>query len=335
MFAQGSIYVTWSQAVRAAGSGAGGAAAPPVRRPRFCGLPGVGVRLGPVDGAIDDAAAHRAAGAGGAGPDAGRPALGELLVSGPMVSPGYTEPALNAEAFETDAAGVCWYRTRDCVEQDACGGLAFTGRADDLVKVGGAWVDIRHLEGRLAAVEGVSEACVSGRDAFVALQAISKGTLTALRAALPMDFALFVVPALPRRDATGKVDRQALRELVGVRVADVPARARREERLRRDELATLLGWYAMVGRQLGAAALLHAGWAQPLTLPLGRALGARTPADAAAAAAELAVRLGLGALGELAWRLPCLSYLVLSSWHMPAASRHCRRGVPLGVYGAA
>ena len=39
--------------------------------------------------------------------------------------------------------------------------MVFVGRADDLVKIGGAWLDIRGLEQKLEARAGVSQAKVT------------------------------------------------------------------------------------------------------------------------------------------------------------------------------
>ncbi|CAE8641267.1 unnamed protein product, partial [Polarella glacialis] len=101
-------------------------------------------------------------------------ASGELLVSGPMVSPGYLDASRNSAAF-VEARGRSWYCTHDCVERRPCGGLVFTGRADDLMKVGGAWVDAREVERKLGDILGVVEARVCRRAAFVQLSYFSFG----------------------------------------------------------------------------------------------------------------------------------------------------------------
>jgi Acyl-CoA synthetases (AMP-forming)/AMP-acid ligases II len=111
------------------------------------------------------------------------------------------------------------------------GGYRFVGRADDMIKVGGAWVDAREVENNLADLNGVGQVAICGREAFVVLKGINAngqennvshgglcrpGILKNIKRALPQDFALFVVPALPRVAATGKVDRAQLTRLVGI-----------------------------------------------------------------------------------------------------------------------
>jgi len=327
-----SLYADWSQACSAPGKGAKN---PPCharpQRPPFRVLPNVGVRLGPI-GTEDGTVMHAQGHAGMTCTGTARPRIGELLVSGPMVSLGYTDSVLNGEAFETDSSGICWYHTRDCVEQLADGGLAFTGRADDLVKVGGAWVDIRNLEARLAAVEGVTEACISGRDAFLAFRVVSEDTLARLRSMLPPDFALFVVPTVPRRAGTGKVDHQALRELISSHLTTVPVHVDREAQLCEAELDILMSWHKALGTTLGTAALLHASWRQ--SLPLLDAYSAGLTHVGASDLAALALPLGLRVLAELAVRLPCFTYLVLGAWHQQKFFRRCRH-LPLGFHGLA
>ncbi|CAE8741758.1 unnamed protein product, partial [Polarella glacialis] len=141
--------------------------------------------------------------------------VGELWVAGPMVCPGYTDAKLSEGAFEVDSNGVRWYCTRDCLERLPGGGLTFAGRADDLVKVGGKWLDVGELEAKLAQEPGVAEVCVAGSEAFVALASgeLRPELLGHLRLSLPPEFELSLVPRLTRHAGTGKVDRRRLRQL--------------------------------------------------------------------------------------------------------------------------
>eukprot|EP00927_Polykrikos_kofoidii_P000230 TRINITY_DN10096_c0_g1_i1.p1 TRINITY_DN10096_c0_g1~~TRINITY_DN10096_c0_g1_i1.p1 ORF type:complete len:1652 (+),score=286.83 TRINITY_DN10096_c0_g1_i1:113-4957(+) len=279
-------------------------------KPPFCVLSGATIRLRPVDNGSDAEVCH----------------AGELLISGPMVSPGYTDKALNADAFITDADNLTWYCTRDCLERShEGGGLFFTGRADDLVKVGGVWLDSREVEARLAVIDGVCEVIICSRNVYVTLEApMMAGTLPKLRSSLPQDFTLFVVPApLPRNASTGKVDRKRLAELSFVCSNDehLVAHWENERRICLNELENLLRWYRPLCG-LGAASLIHA-------IP---AVGG---ACAVFSAPSLVIPLGLRTLAELTWRLPALSFMVLYSWHSSPKLLEVLSYAPMGYPGAA
>ena len=64
----------------------------------------------------------------------------------------------------------------------------FVGRADDLIKVGGVWVDMHEVEHQLAAMDDVEEATICGRSAYVVLRAIHDGRIATIRGVLPSDF---------------------------------------------------------------------------------------------------------------------------------------------------
>ena len=109
------------------------------RRPRSSGQPLLGVSVAvDVDG--------RRAGPG---------EVGEILVSGPTISPGY----LNA-APERREGG--WLRTGDLGSLDADGHLTVADRRDDLVVSGGENVYPAEVEGALAAHPAVAECAVVG-----------------------------------------------------------------------------------------------------------------------------------------------------------------------------
>jgi len=175
-------------------------------------------------------------------PAAGHPVkTGELLVRGPQVTPGYLgDERRNAKCFLEG-----WYRTSDCLtEMD--GGYKFAGRADDMVKVAGNWVDTRQICESLRDVDGVADAHMHSKAAFVALARFEGSALPTLRRRIPADHALFVVPSLPRNDVTGKVDRRRLDTLTGRGTSNELGADLRE---RRDQLAKLdefKRWYLML-----------------------------------------------------------------------------------------
>lgn len=67
---------------------------------------------------------------------------------------GHAEPA-------TDAGG--WFATGDLARIDAQGNLAITGRAKDLIKSGGEWINPAEIEAVVGAIPEVSLAAVIGR----------------------------------------------------------------------------------------------------------------------------------------------------------------------------
>lgn len=154
-------------------------------------LPGVEVRIDPLDGSPD-----------------GR---GELLLAGDQVAEPY---------------GGGWYRTGDLVRPSPEHGLLFIGRRDQQVKVHGFRVDLLEVEGHLrtlhargqVAVVPVAEldGRVSGIVAFIEGEHSASELKQACRQALPH----YMVPrriirleALPRT-ATGKLDRGRLAALL-------------------------------------------------------------------------------------------------------------------------
>jgi cyclohexanecarboxylate-CoA ligase len=83
---------------------------------------------------------------------------GEILVRGPMLCRGYTDPALTAEAF--DAGG--FFRTGDLGHVRADGHVVLTGRKKDLIIRKGENVSPRELEDLLATHPSVAAAAVIG-----------------------------------------------------------------------------------------------------------------------------------------------------------------------------
>lgn len=93
-----------------------------------------------------------------AGADGRVPAdgVGEILVRGPTVSPGYLDPADNARREDG------WLRTGDLGRLDAEGFLYVMGRHDDMIITGGENVYPAEVEAVLQAHPAVAEACVFG-----------------------------------------------------------------------------------------------------------------------------------------------------------------------------
>jgi fatty-acyl-CoA synthase len=82
---------------------------------------------------------------------------GHLRVRGPAV----VERYLGQEAKATDADG--WFDTGDLARIDQNGNLAITGRAKDLIKSGGEWINPAEIEAIVGALPQVSLAAVVGR----------------------------------------------------------------------------------------------------------------------------------------------------------------------------
>ncbi|MFB9687437.1 amino acid adenylation domain-containing protein [Amycolatopsis plumensis] len=160
--------------------------------------------------------------------DAGRPlgdgVVGELWVSGTLVTRGYLgQPELTARKYVLDDAGVRHYRTGDLVRRDG-GVYHFAGRADDQVKVRGFRVEPGQVQATLLTHPGVGNAVVlapadaSGERRLVAFAEPAGEPLTEaglrdwLRARLPghlVPSRIAVLDAIPL-GTTGKADRTAL-----------------------------------------------------------------------------------------------------------------------------
>lgn len=183
----------------------------PHRSPAISGRPAVGVDL-----LLTDAA-------GTALPEQ-RGVEGHLHVRGSAVVDRYfgqQEPA-------TDADG--WFPTGDLARIDAKGNLAITGRAKDLIKSGGEWINPAEIEAVVGALPQVSLAAVIGRQDVkwgerpVLLVEMADGkTLddAALLAPLAGRVASWWIPdAIVRLSAmplapTGKIDKLRLRDEYG------------------------------------------------------------------------------------------------------------------------
>lgn len=95
---------------------------------------------------------------GAAGEDVGANEVGELLVKGPTVFPGYwRQPHATAAAFVDG-----WFRTGDLAERSDDGYFALRGRRTDLIISGGFNIYPREVEDVLLEAPGVREAAVVG-----------------------------------------------------------------------------------------------------------------------------------------------------------------------------
>jgi benzoate-CoA ligase family protein len=161
--------------------------------------------------------------------DAGAPVsdgtVGHLFIKGETTSPYYWN---RLERTRATMHGP-WLRTGDMLWRDADGYFYFAGRADDMLKVAGAWVSPAEIEGHLAEHPAVLEAAVAGvpdpdglprPHAFVVLRpsvpaqdALARELLAFLTPRLPaykLPRQIRFVDELPKT-ATGKVQRVRLR----------------------------------------------------------------------------------------------------------------------------
>ncbi len=148
---------------------------------------------------------------------------GELLLRGPMVTPGYWQ---NEEATEKAFCGD-WYRSGDMVRQDEEGYLFVVDRIKNMYISGGENVYPAEVERVLLEHAAVSEAAVIGMPdekwgeagcAFI-VQAIAVEADTLLAhcrerlAKFKVPKSILFVDSLPKND-TGKINRQQLRQRV-------------------------------------------------------------------------------------------------------------------------
>lgn len=154
--------------------------------------------------------------------------FGECILRGPTVMKEYFRDAPStAEAFSDG-----WLRTGDLLLADAGGSYRFIGRLSDAIKTGGEMVHPASVEGVLLEHHRVDEACVVGvpddhwGEKVVAVIAVSAGPALSYRDmrsfarerlngfSTPKEFLVVSADSLPR-SSTGKILRQAVRELWG------------------------------------------------------------------------------------------------------------------------
>jgi acyl-CoA synthetase (AMP-forming)/AMP-acid ligase II len=83
---------------------------------------------------------------------------GEVRVKGPMVTKGYTNPELTAEAFDEDG----WFRTGDVGHVRPDGHIVLTGRLKDIIIRKGENISAKEIEDLLYAHPGVGDVAVVG-----------------------------------------------------------------------------------------------------------------------------------------------------------------------------
>jgi acyl-CoA synthetase (AMP-forming)/AMP-acid ligase II/acyl carrier protein len=175
--------------------------------------------------------------------------IGEIVVYGDHLSPGYWRDArLTAQRFGEDGGGR-YYRTGDLARRDESDNLTVIGRVDSLVKVNGFGVQLEEVEAALIREPNVAAAAVTltldqrGHTRLVAyvssrnqVQLSARELRRALREklapqAVPHEFSF--VSELPL-NSNGKIDRSRLAERAGGR-----AKRRRDDSLRPDIIDVL------------------------------------------------------------------------------------------------
>lgn len=158
--------------------------------------------------------------------------LGELLMTGPQLTPGYwNDPERTAAAFvRLDGREGVWYRTGDLVRRPADRApLVYLGRLDHQVKVRGFRVELGEVEAALREVSAHHEAVVigwpradtgpTGLVAFLVGAVDEDLVLSRIAERLPhymVPDALKSLVEMPT-NASGKVDRDALAKLLDER----------------------------------------------------------------------------------------------------------------------
>jgi acyl-CoA synthetase len=149
---------------------------------------------------------------------------GDILVRGPELFIGYSDPSLNAQAFTADG----WFRTGDIGRLDSAGCLTITDRKKDIVIRGGENISSQEVERVLATHPAVRDVAVVAMPdarygekvcAFVVPQPGQRLELAEVQrhfagagvARQKTPEALFLVDELPRT-ASGKVRKADLRQ---------------------------------------------------------------------------------------------------------------------------
>jgi acyl-CoA synthetase (AMP-forming)/AMP-acid ligase II len=157
--------------------------------------------------------------------------VGEIVISGPNVTPGYEgNPEANAKSF-FEADGRRWFRTGDQGEFDAEGYLTLTGRLKEIINRGGEKVSPLEVDGVLSAHPAIAQVVTFAMPhdklgeevaAAVVLREGAEADEAAIRAFAGERLAAFKVPRkvvildeIPK-GATGKLQRIGLAEKLGL-----------------------------------------------------------------------------------------------------------------------
>ncbi|MEM7269318.1 MAG: acyl--CoA ligase [Pseudomonadota bacterium] len=158
-------------------------------------------------------------------------ALGEVVISGPNVTPGYeSNPEANEKNF-FEADGKRWFRTGDQGAFDEKGYLTLTGRLKEIINRGGEKISPLEVDAVILEIDAVKQAvCFAlphpklGEDiaAAVVLEEGADMTEKAVRDHIAGRLAAFKVPSkvlmledIPK-GATGKIQRIGLAEKLGL-----------------------------------------------------------------------------------------------------------------------
>lgn len=163
--------------------------------------------------------------------------VGEIVIAGACLGTGYLgDPDRTAEVFVDnpfpEIPGGRLYRTGDLGYHDDAGRLCFVGRRDQQVKIGGVRIELGEIEVAADRCPGVRHAKVllARRGMVKSLALVAAGDDTVTPAALRVHLAralprtslpqhYFLVSEMPVTD-NGKIDRQALQQLVDRRLAE-------------------------------------------------------------------------------------------------------------------
>ena len=161
-------------------------------------------------------------------------ATGEVVISGPNVTPGYEGNPLANEKNFFNVDGERWFRTGDQGSFDADGYLYLTGRLKEIINRGGEKISPLEVDAALLEIDGVAQAvCFAlphpklGEDIAAAIvlgdsaaldERAVKGRLADRLAAFKVPSKVLILDEIPK-GATGKIQRIGLAEKLGLGVA--------------------------------------------------------------------------------------------------------------------
>ena len=157
--------------------------------------------------------------------------IGEIVISGPNVTPGYEgNPEANAKSFFI-AGGQRWFRTGDQGSLDAEGYLTLTGRLKEIINRGGEKISPLEVDGVLMDHPAVQQvvtfamphdklgeevaAAVVLRDGMAADEATIRAFAATRLAAFKVPRRIVILPEIPK-GATGKLQRIGLAQKLGL-----------------------------------------------------------------------------------------------------------------------